>query len=76
MSQEEISCHRMKFLVRGRNVLVQEEIFCHRKKLLVTGKNFMPELKVSCHKKKYPNYRYFGRLLSRLTPTVSGEMFG
>ena len=24
----------------------------------------------------YPNYRYYGRLLSRLTPTVSGEIFG
>ena len=26
--------------------------------------------------KKYPNYRYFGRLLSHLTPAVSGEIFG
>ena len=66
----------MKFLVRGRNVLLQEEISCHRKKLLVTGTNFMPLLKISCHRKKYPNYRYFGRLLSHLTRAVSGEIFG
>ena len=25
---------------------------------------------------EYPNYRYFERLLSRLTPAVSGEIFG
>ena len=35
----------MKFLVRGRNVLLKEEISCHRKKLLVTGTNFMTQLK-------------------------------
>ena len=66
----------MKFLVRGRNVLLQEEISCLRKKLLVTGTNFMPQLKISCHRKKYPNYRYFGRLSSRLTHAVLGKIFG
>ena len=36
----------------------------------------MPQLKISCHRKKYPNYHYFGRLLSRLTHAVLGEIFG
>ena len=48
----------------------------YRKKFLGTGSNFMPQLKISCHWKKYPNYCYFGRLLSRLTSAVSGEIFG
>ena len=74
LSQEAISCHRKKFLVRGRNVLSQKEISCHRKRLLVTGTNFMPQLKISCHREKYPNYRYFRRHLSRLTPAVPGEI--
>ena len=33
----------------------------------------MPQLKISCHRKKYPNYRYFGRLLLRLTHAVSAK---
>ena len=44
-----ISCHKNKFLVKGRtfavtgrNFLPLEEISCHKKKLLVTGRNFMP----------------------------------
>ena len=50
-------CHRKKFLVTERNFLSQERISCHR-----------PQLKEFCHRKKYPNYRYFGRLLSRQLP--------
>ena len=34
----------------------------------------MPQLKISCHREKYPNYRYFRRHLSRLTPAVPGEI--
>ena len=71
-----MSCYRKKFLGIRRNFWSQKETSCHRKKLLVTGTNFMPQLKISCHRKKYPNYRYFGCLLSRLTPAVSGEIFG
>ena len=29
-----------------------------------------------CHRKKYANYYYFGRLLTRLTPAVAGNIFG
>ena len=70
-------------LVTGRNFLALQVINCHRKKFLVTKKkllvtetNFLPQFKVSCHWKKYPNFRYFGHLLLRLTPAVSDEIFG
>ena len=54
LSQEEISCHKKKFLVTGRNILwleescfgmkkfpVTQEISCDRKKFPVTGRNFL-----------------------------------
>ena len=53
MPQLEISCHRKKFFVTGRNFLSQEEIFCHRKKFFVTGRNFLSQEEIFRHKKKF-----------------------
>ena len=61
----EISCHRKKFLVTGRNFVSQAEISCQRQTSPFTGRNLLSQKKTSSQRNKFNgiifNYHVKGR---------------
>jgi hypothetical protein len=52
--EEEISGHRKKIYVTGRNFLSQEEISGHKKNNPFAGRKFLSQEQNFCHRNKFP----------------------
>ena len=64
--QEDISCHRKKFLVTGKNFLSKEDISSHRKNFCLQEKISSQE-EISCNGMKFPvTGRYFPSIYSTI----------
>ena len=48
-----VYCHRNKFLVTERNLLLRADISYHRTKFLLARRNFLSHDEISCHRMKF-----------------------